>query len=169
MNKSDRLVVGFFWGNSSRFSDLASVWTSGPTLLRPMNLVVLLPLFVSGAMLGKLGLLAGLFLPGVFLAWCWTIICDGVPKVPLRSLVLLVAAILLSACHVVFGGHYALEYQSEDYLRGVRMISALWWISLSALAFLAKCFPSAVLNHIFHFALFAWLAWYAYPYCGETP
>jgi hypothetical protein len=169
MNRSTRLVLGFSWAVFLAFLTWQTVWTSGPTLLRPMNVVVLLPLFMSGAMFGKLGLVAGLFVPGVFLVWCWTIILDGDPKVPLRSLVLLVGAILISACDLALGGEYALQYQSEDYLRGVRVISAVWWISLAALALLAKCFPNAFLNHIFHFALFAWLAWYALPYCGEMP
>jgi hypothetical protein len=169
MNKTNRLVLGFLWATVLAFLAGLTVWTSGPTLLRPMNVVVFFPLFVSAAIFGKVGILAGLLVPGVFLAWCWTVLRDGERRMPLRSLILLVVAILVSAGSVVFGGEHALEYQSEDYLHGIQVISALWWISLSALALAAKRFPSAILNHIFHFTLFAWLAWYAVPYFGETP
>jgi hypothetical protein len=136
---------------------------------QPMNVVVLLPVFRGVAVLGRLGLVTLLFVPALFLAWCWAMLRDGTATVPLRSFVLLTLAIAISVWSVVAGAPYALEYQGEDYLKGVRLISVLWWFGLSALAFLAKCRPNALLNHMFHFALFAWLAWYALPYMGELP
>ena len=169
MDKSGRLIAGFAWAVVLAFLSWLSVFTNQPTLLQPMNVLVFLPIFLGGALLGPLGLVAVLFVPAVFIAWCWTMIRGRTAKVPWRSLVLFVAVAVLSLCDLASGERFAIEYQSLDYLKGAWLISALWWIGLAALAYFAKRRPSVFLNLAFHFALFAWLAWYALPYFGETP
>ena len=158
-----RFVLGFGWAAVLTGLACLSINTNTPTVLHPLNLVVLLPAWAA------LDRYAILFVPAVFIGWCWTVFRDGSARVPPRSFALFSVAALLSLCSVSLGGRYATEYQSVEYLHGIWLISIVWWLGLTILACLADRRPSVPLNLAFHFALFAWLAWYALPYMGELP
>jgi hypothetical protein len=61
------------------------------------------------------------------------------------------------------------EYQGIGYVVGVAAINVLCWALLGVLAFRARRRPSYGRSLMFHTALFAWLAWCAFPYLGELP
>lgn len=86
---------------------------------------------------------------------------------PTRSIVLLIFAVVLSGASLVFGSRYGVQYQSVSYVVGVSIINVICWALLGLLALLARRRPSFGHNLGFHAALFAWLAWCAFPYLGE--
>jgi hypothetical protein len=168
MNQTGRIVLG-----SCVAAALAGLsWlTLGPypTVWRPLNLLVLLPLFLFGCPSPVAFVVACAAVPLMYLAWCAALLRDGSPKVPTRSFVLFFAAAGISAFMHIVGSPYAAQYQGWAYLKGVWIISTLWWVGLTGLALLAERNPSFAKNFTFHAALFAWLAWYAIPYMGELP
>jgi len=103
-----------------------------------------------------------------FCLWCWPVL-RGRTTLPARSVVLFLCAVALSAITLIFGRRYGIQYQSSGYVIGVTLINAVCWALLGALALLARRRPSFGHNLGFHVALFAWLAWYAFPYLGELP
>ena len=96
-------------------------------------------------------------------------ILRGSPTVPARSHVLFAIVALLSMLDFAGGTRFAIGYHGFRYVLGTGIISALWWVSLGTLAYLAERQPSYSRNLGFHLGLFAWLAWYALPYLGELP
>jgi hypothetical protein len=101
------------------------------------------------------------WLPGLFY---------GEGKIPQRSYVLLAVAIVLDVLWFILGWKFGLEYQSAQYTYTVCLVN------LTAVLFLAVTFfrnwekeSSFTTNLILHWILFAWLAWYAFPYLGELP
>jgi hypothetical protein len=95
---------------------------------------------------------------------------QGDAKIHKRSHVLLALASVLSVAWFVFGWNYGLEYQGARHTYVVCIVNAAW------IAFLWLIFaqywkrePSFKINLLLHWVLFAWLAWYAFPYLGELP
>ena len=61
-----------------------------------------------------------------------------------------------------------LEYEGVKYTRLICAINAAWVVALCLLLYgSSTAEPSFVRNLAFHWVLFAWLAWYAFPYLGE--
>jgi hypothetical protein len=135
-----------------------------PEIYAPLNLLVILPYFwFRGSYI-----LAVAVVPLLFCLWCWPVL-RGCTTLPTRSVVLLISAIVLSATLLVFGSRHGTEFQSVAYVVGVAVINVVCWAFLGALAQLARHRPTFAHNLGFHAALFAWLAWCAFPYMGELP
>lgn len=140
-----------------------------PQIYAPLNLLGMLPAFLTADLLqGACIYVAVAVVPFFFCVWCWPVL-RGRTTLPTRSIVLLVIAVVLSAFSLIFGSRYGVEYQSVSYVVGVAAINVICWAFLGVLAFLARRRPSFGLNFGFHAALFAWLAWCAFPYLGELP
>jgi hypothetical protein len=94
----------------------------------------------------------------------------GQSKVPWRSYVLLIILILLSVAYFVTSWKSGLKYQGSRFTHVVCAVNATWAACL-ALAFGRSWKePSSFSYNLFvHWMLFAWLAWYAFPYLGELP
>jgi hypothetical protein len=163
MGRSSRFVLGFVWAAVLTGLAWLTIDSNGPTVLHPWNLVLVLPAWMA------LGWYAILFIPAVFIGWCWTVFRDRSAKVPPRSFALFGVVALLSLCIVSLNGECAIEYHGVEYLHGIWLASIAWWLGLTTLACFADRRPSLPLNLAFHFALFSWLAWYALPYMGELP
>ena len=68
------------------------------------------------------------------------------------------------------GWRYGLKYEGDDYTRFACVTSATCnAVLLLAFGAAWKLRPSFTLNLVVHWLLFAWLAWYAFPYLGELP
>jgi hypothetical protein len=146
-----------------------SLWTGVPTVMSPLNMLLLVPGLLSSCVLGKGWFVASIaFIPVTFWLWCRPVL-RGSQIVPSRSLFLLGGSVALSAFWFVAGIEYGLTYQGRDYVVGTAAVSVAWWATLAGLALAAWRFPRPGLNVTFHIALFAWLAWYAFPYLGELP
>jgi hypothetical protein len=139
-----------------------------PHIYAPLNLLVVIPAFMSSGLFGDSYLLAIAVVPVFFGLWCWPVL-RGRTTLAIRSVVLLILAVVLSASSLIFGARYGVEYQSVGYVIGVAAINIGCWVLLGVLALLARRRPSFVHNLGFHAALFAWLAWCAFPYLGELP
>lgn len=140
-----------------------------PSLVTPLNLIVVAPVLLLAPTLGSATNIAVAMVFAVLaVIWCIPIVRRGT-RIPTRSVVLLVVA-----------GALAIACLAMDYLSGsirrptehavcVVAISLGWWMALCMLVIMARRRPSISRNLMFHVALFAWLAWYAIPYLGELP
>jgi len=100
-----------------------------------------------------------LWSPGLF---------HGETRTPKRSYVLLAALSISSVAWFVSGWQYGLDYQGARYTSIVAIINVVFVTFLIA-AFFRNWSrgPSFKRNLILHWVLFAWLAWYAFPWLGE--
>jgi hypothetical protein len=169
MNQTSRILLGLCVAAALAALSWWLTISGGPTVWQPLNLVLVIPLMVLGAPSPIALVVAVAAAPVAYLAWCAALLRDGRPQVPTRSFVLFFVAAGISVFMHIFGSSYAAEYQGWAYLKGVWIISALWWVGLTGLALLAQRKPSFAKNFTFHAALFTWLTWYAIPYMGELP
>lgn len=142
-----------------------------PRVWAPFNLLVLAPAFLldeyfSSAKLCSI--LAAFVVPLFFLLWTFPATWQS-PKPPMRTILLSLVTIALSACSLVFGYSWGMEYHGANYVHGVAIISVICWTTTLALAVLASRKRNATWNFAFHVSFFAWLAWYAIPCLGELP
>jgi len=138
--------------------------TGAPTTLGPFPGMTVIPaLFLSSRVVGVAvpSVLFFIWNPGLF---------RGESKIPKRSHWLLAVATVLSVIWFVMGWKYGLQYQGAGYVYKVCVANVAW------VAFLGGVFAryregetSFKLNLALHWLLFAWLAWYAFPYLGELP
>jgi hypothetical protein len=138
-----------------------------PTILCPFPLVTILSAFLLH---GQGSLKAAVAVPTLlFFAWHPGLF-RGDAKIPKRSYVLLIVLILLSIADFIAGWNWGLQYQGPQYTHAVCAINVAWAVFL-LLAFARswKKPPSFVYSLFLHWMLFAWLAWYAFPYLGELP
>jgi hypothetical protein len=105
----------------------------------------------------------------LFFAWNPGLL-RGETKIPNRSYVLFSTAIVLSVAYFITSWKWGMRYQ------GIRYVHAVCAINLMCTGFMGFAFAlslkrssSFVLNLFLHWILFAWLAWYAFPYLGELP
>ncbi|MGA7841780.1 MAG: hypothetical protein WCA34_12720, partial [Candidatus Acidiferrales bacterium] len=105
----------------------------------------------------------------LFFAWHPGLL-HGDAKIPKRSYILLPAVILLDVADFVTNWNWGLQYQGAHFTHVVCAVNVAW------AAFLVLAFartwkkPSSFAYSLFlHWMLFAWLAWYAFPYLGELP
>jgi len=134
-----------------------------PTIVAPFPAMTAIPALVSSRAVAVAvpSLLFFAWNPGLF---------RGESKLPKRSYGLLAVATILSVIWFVVGWTNGLHYQGAGYVYKVCIITAGWIAILSALFALNwKRESSFRLSLAQHWLLFAWLAWYAFPYLGELP
>ena len=142
-----------------------------PQIYGPLNAMVIFPAFIMAEFVQSedLALLLALgFVPLLFCLWCWPLL-RGQTELPIRSSWLLGATLMASAAWIAFGYDYGVQYQGLRYVVGVTVVNVVCWIALVGQAIKAVRRPSEEHNFVFHGSLFAWLAWYAFPYLGELP
>jgi len=134
-----------------------------PSEIYPLPVVVAIP-----ALLGLR--YAAVAIP-MLLFFLWNpALFRGEVKVPHRSYILLVTTTVLSIPWFVLGWKYGLEFQGSRYNYSVLAINIGWLAILWTMAARSrKKEPSFQASLFLHWALFAWLAWYAFPYLGELP
>jgi hypothetical protein len=147
------LVPVLFW----RFSG------EGPTVLYPFPALMFIP-----ALFGLRQ--TAVAVPVVrFFVWNQALF-QGDAVVPKRSYVLLLIATLLNILWFVVGWKDGLAMQGAKYNYSVCAVNIAWIAALWML--FARCRKTEPLfesNLLFHWMLFAWLAWYAFPFFGELP
>jgi hypothetical protein len=83
---------------------------------------------------------------------------------------LLIAATLADAFWFIDGGYrYGLQFQGPSYTHGVLALNIMWIAFLWLIVYCWKSQPRFGANLLAHWMLFAWLAWYAFPFLGELP
>jgi hypothetical protein len=140
--------------------------TGYPTILHPFPAITVLPaFFLASAHLW----MAGTAVP-VLIFFLWNPgLSHGETQVPKRSQVLLAGAALLNVIWFVIGWKDGLYYQGSTYTHAVCAINAAWIAILAASIVFCRKKNSFAANLIFHWLLFAWLGWFAFPYLGELP
>jgi hypothetical protein len=132
----------------------------GPTLLYPFPALMFIPSFL----LRRTAVLVPVVLffvwnPGLF---------GGEAKIPRRSYILLIAATVLSVLWFAVGWRDGLAVQGAKYNYEISGINALWMVLLwLVFSWSRKEQPSFRTNLVVHWVMFAWLAWYAFPFMGE--
>ena len=158
------------------FASYMTIASGSPSLLSPLSLVVAIPaMFAFDAFPGSgplrdvatLGLVSAVF-PALFLIWSVPAFRKE-PSVPPRSTVLLVLLAALSGAWFVLSWDYGLRYEGRRHTVGVLVISAFLLSLVGGLWLWARRVPSIRSSALFHTALFAWLAWGAFPWLGELP
>lgn len=93
---------------------------------------------------------------------------QGNTVVPKRSYVLLIITTVLNAVWFVVGWKDGIAIQGPKYNYSVCTVNVVWIASLWMLyAYSRRAEPSFKTNLLFHWMLFAWFAWYAFPFFGE--
>ncbi len=141
--------------------------TNVPTILCPFPLMTIGPaLLLSGQGSWEAAVVVPMLL---FFAWHPGLL-HGDANVPKRSYVLLIVLILLAIADFVTSWNWGLQYQGAHYTHVVCAVNVVWAAFL-ILGFSRgwKRSPSFAYSLFLHWMLFAWLAWYAFPYLGELP
>jgi hypothetical protein len=131
------------------------------TIFYPHPGLVLIPMFfgLRWAAFAVPTLLFFVWNPGLF---------RGDAEIPRRSYVLLIVATLVNALWFIVGWKDGLAVQGAGYSYSVCMVNMVWVALLSVMfARSLKAGPSFKRNLLVHWMLFAWLAWYAFPFFGE--
>lgn len=140
-----------------------------PTLLSPLPLLTVIPAFMLSSLSAARFTWAAVLIPSLFFfAWNPALFWGQV-QVPKRSLVLLLAMTVLSVIWFVGSWRYGLEYQGRQYTYVICVINGVWLAVLWTIAAGRWCRASFAGNLLFHWLLFTWLGWYAFPYLGELP
>lgn len=142
---------------------LAFIWGDrNDNVLYPHPALVFIPMIFFGLHW------AALAIPTVlFFVWNPKLFHDDA-RVPIQSLALLVLVTLLSIFWFVFSWKDGLAFQGAKYNHVVLTLNVLWsvilWLMFVRSRQLKQSFQ---LSLVFHWLLFAWLAWYAFPFFGE--
>jgi hypothetical protein len=145
------------------------LFDGAPMVLSPLPALTVLPAFLLSLVSPQL-FKAAVFVPVIFFfAWNPRAF-RGDPKIPKRSYVLLALATVLSLVWFVFSWNYGLEYQGALHTYVVCIVNIAWvgflWVMFTRTWKVGSSFKT---NLFLHWMLFAWLAWYAFPYLGELP
>jgi hypothetical protein len=137
--------------------------SGAPTILCPFPALTVIPAFLFSRYLAVAAPMVLFFAwhPGLF---------RGEGIAPKRSYVLLIILILLSVVDFVTSWNWGLQYQGSHHTYGVCAVNVGWVVFLTLAFARGWKKPSSFGFSLFlHWTLFAWLAWYAFPYMGELP
>ena len=140
-----------------------------PTLICPMPTLTILPAFLLASPLLHLPYWLAILVPALlFFAWNPGLFRGNV-RVPKRSWALLAFLTALSPVYFAVSWRYGNQYQGREYAVAICAINTVWTVAWWAILYRAWRASSFGMNLFFHALLFAWLAWYAFPYLGELP
>jgi len=144
------------------------LFSSGvPTLYGPLPTLTILPAFVLSRW--QLQSLAVIVPSILFFLWNPGLVINQQPKLPKRTVILLGLLTGLTFVDCVLEWKYGVEYRGMRHTLLVYAINAVWLASLWYTVVRSQRQPSFKSNLFSHWLLFAWLAWYAFPYLGELP
>lgn len=138
-----------------------------PTILCPFPTLTTLPAFLlSDWHLWKTAVVLPTLL---FFAWHPSLFGGGA-KIPKRSYALFGVVTALSIAYFIVSWKWGLKYQGARHVHAVFAIN-LVWAGVLGLGFVRswKGTSTFAVSLLLHWMLFAWLAWYAFPYLGELP
>jgi hypothetical protein len=166
--KSNSRVITFVYGLALIVPASIGLLISGvPTILCPFPAVTVLPAFLlSGPHLWN----PAVALPTLFFFVWHRGLFRGEAMVPKRSYVLFSFAAASSVAWFVAGWRWGVQYQGIRHVQVVCAVNVAW-VGFLGLAFARawKGASSFSYSLFVHWMLFAWFAWYAFPYLGELP
>jgi hypothetical protein len=134
-----------------------------PSVTAPTSILLVLP-FLFGVPLP----LVIAIVVAAFAAWSFPLF-RGSPKIPLRTILLLLVAVACSAVWYVLGWGYGVKYEGLRYTVSCLSLNCAFALMSALLTWRARTAPSYGLSLSVHTLLFIWLVTYAFPYLGETP
>jgi hypothetical protein len=146
------------------FSDL------NPGFGSPYATAVIVPMMViAGALPNNVVTFLVGMLPVPLLYVVWSLPLLRRPeRVSRRTRIAAVGLVILSFPHFVLLWRHALETRgSGPHATALTLVNALAGVVLLALYRRNTKAPSYLSNFLFHWVLFAWLAWFAFPWFGE--
>ena len=140
-----------------------------PDLIHPFPLILIVP-YMLGLMAKVAWIiwLVPMIGPTAFLLWS-SHLFRGSQIIPRRSIVLLVALIVLSVIYFISLWSWGITYQGVIFTVFMAAANFCMACSLVYLGFYSKKSPTFIRNYIFHLSIFVWLVWSAFPYMGELP
>lgn len=138
-----------------------------PTLYCPMRTMTVLPAFA----LSRLNLQNAAVLVPMILFFLRNpgLLVRQQSNLPKRTVGLVGLLSALTILDFVLEWKYGLQYRGAHHTIAVYIINVLWLAVLWWAVVRAWRRPSFVANLLSHWVLFAWLAWFAFPYLGELP
>jgi hypothetical protein len=137
-----------------------------PTLYSPLPTLTIVPAF----MLSRWHLESfAVAIPSILLLLWIPGLLQNRSQVPTRTVVLLGVLTTLAIVDLAFEWKYGVEYRGLPYTVAVYVINLIWIVCLWWMTIYSRRNPSFRTNLLCHWLLFAWLAWYAFPYLGELP
>lgn len=141
----------------------------GPGIPATYPLLLLMPAFMVVDAFGKVGLpLVPVITPALFLVWS-SHLFGGTAVIPRRSYIVLILIIILSVTYFVFAWSYGVRWQGPTYTTAIMLINGAVALMVVWLGVRGKRSPSFVTNFAYHFSIFAWLSYLAFPSLGELP
>jgi hypothetical protein len=103
----------------------------------------------------------------LFLAWNPSLLC-GQTGTPKRTYVVAALVVVLDVAYLVASWNLGVKYEGIEYTAFVTA-GNVGWIAILSVLFISswKGEASFAWNLALHWVLFAWLAWFAFPYLGE--
>jgi hypothetical protein len=140
----------------SRLTIIARV----PRIYSPYSFSIVIPYFCGGL------LVACMVAPLAFLLWSLHLL--GVnATVPKRTLVLFPLLVIASGLWLAASWRYGFRYQGKVHTLTLYAINVTLVAILVGLIIRAVRRPSYASNYAFHWLMFAWVAWGAFPWLGE--
>ncbi len=144
------------------------LYSSGvPTLYSPLPTLTILPAFVLSRW--HLEFLAVLVPSVLFFLWNPGLLLNPGSKILTRTKALIGLLTVLTIVYFVFEWNDGVRYQGSHYTKAVCLINLIWLVFLWCTVVRYSRQRSFNGNLLSHWLLFAWLAWYAFPYLGELP
>ncbi len=159
-------VVGviILWGIS-----YSTFCASVTKIYSPYSLTVAIPILSLGAVFGGywIAFVLGSFcVPLVFMLWSLPLL-KGQQQIPIRTKIASIALILLSLYYLGSSWSYGVAYQGKLHTVAMYLFNIITWVTLMVINFKNAKQPTYNSNFAFHWLLFAWLGWVAFPWFGE--
>ncbi len=148
----------------------ASISADYPKIFSPYSLIVIWPVLALHELFRYDHLTAlllwTLISPALFLLWSFPLL-RGQVRIPKRSKIVASLLIALSLFSLVGSWSYGIEYQGALHTIAIYVWNLIFWSALFLLNRSNKNHESYTSNYLFHWVLFAWAAWVAFPWLGE--
>lgn len=147
----------------------ATISANYPKLYAPYSFVVVIPLMSLHELLGGIPLafiIATLTAPVLFAAWSLPLL-TGQKRIPNRTKVASLILVSLSLVMLALSWPYGLKYQGALHTVAMCLFNVAFWAALLVLGQKNSREPAYITNFLFHWFLFAWLGWVAFPWLGE--
>jgi hypothetical protein len=136
-------------------------------ILYPIPLLVAIPSILFAGAWGHSAAYLAAFVPAL-LFWAWSVhLFRGEMNLPLRSVLFFWALVALTLVYFIGSWDFGVRHQGFVHVLGVAVLNVLALYVLWRLLKTARSKPTFRHDLSFHWALFAWLAWLAFPFLGE--
>ena len=143
----------------------------GVEYLSPLSMTVVIPVYFALNVLGLQGplavILGTVLVPLAFLAWSTTL-WQGEPTIPKRSRNLAMLVFAASVLWFMWSGQVGVQTKGLFYVILMQGFNVLIASILVLFYRLNKAEPKFRMAYAYHWLMFAWIGWCAFPWMGPT-